>query len=158
MAPLPNTCIALHCIAPLWCSGDSGATAGGVAVVCCRSATHSSPWRGRCRCRQWPCDDTHRYSNWRGPVWTNANALLLFGARATCGLPGVGLHVCDAVVAVAKNLTAALAADLRDTGTWHECLSSASGRGLAAPGFLSWDTIIATLLDDVTAGHDPFAL
>jgi hypothetical protein len=40
----------------------------------------------------------------------------------------------------------------------HECLSSEDGHGLAAPGFLSWDTLGASLLKDVAEKTDPFAL
>merc|ERR1712196_388582 len=58
------------------------------------------------------------YSNWRGPIWANANALLLYGARAACNAS------CDGVIAVARNLTTLLANDLRTTGVWHECWSS----------------------------------
>ena len=51
-----------------------------------------------------------------------------------------------------------LADDLRTTGAWHEAYSSADGSSLAADGFLSWDTLGATLQADVAAGQDPFAL
>ena len=100
------------------------------------------------------------YSNWRGPVWINANAMILYGLVAARYNTGSGES--DGLAAraakVAATVTHALAEDLRINGTWHECLSSATGRGLAAPGFLSWDTLGATLLTDVQQKQDPFAL
>lgn len=63
-----------------------------------------------------------------------------------------------AAMPLAKSLVHALAEDLRNNSTWHECLSSADGHGLAAPGFLSWDTLGASLIKDVRAKVDPFAL
>lgn len=59
---------------------------------------------------------------------------------------------------VADRVVAMLANDLRTTGTWHESYSSADGSSLAAPGFLSWDTLGARIQADVAAGIDPFAL
>lgn len=91
------------------------------------------------------------YSNWRGAVWTNANAMLAFGLAR---YPSLHAHA----VEIAQRMVHALADDLRATGTWHECMSSASGAGLAAPGFLSWNTLGARLKEDVAKAHDPFAL
>ena len=53
---------------------------------------------------------------------------------------------------------AVLAQDLRKTGTWHECYDSSAegaGRGLAAEGFLSWNTLAYRLVDDIEAGVNP---
>jgi hypothetical protein len=55
-------------------------------------------------------------------------------------------------------VTGALANDLRATGTWHEAYHSETGAGLAAAGFLSWDTLGATLVRDVASGIDIFRL
>ena len=60
--------------------------------------------------------------------------------------------------ALADTVVHTLAEDLRATGTWHEAYSSVNGSGLAAPGFLSWDTLGADLQDNVQAGIDPFLL
>ena len=59
---------------------------------------------------------------------------------------------------IADRIVRLLASDLRATGTWHEAYSAADGSGLAAPGFLSWDTLGATIQADVAARRDPFAL
>jgi hypothetical protein len=61
-----------------------------------------------------------RYSNWRGPVWVVANAVAAYGL-ATHGFK-------DQALDLAHRTTAALADDLRATGTWHECFDS-SDRG-----------------------------
>ena len=78
------------------------------------------------------------YSNWRGPVWINVNAILVYGMVSKSY---AGTAAADAALPLARRVVAALANDLRNDSTWHECLSSATGAGLAAPGFLSWDTL-----------------
>jgi hypothetical protein len=90
------------------------------------------------------------YSNWRGPIWVNVNAVLAFSLRAR--------GFAAAAAALAANVVHTLAEDLRATGTWHEAYHSETGAGLAAAGFLSWDTLGATLVRDVAASFDPFAL
>jgi glycogen debranching enzyme len=90
------------------------------------------------------------YSNWRGPVWVNAAVLHAHALRAQ----GFG----DAAGALADAVVHTLAQDLRATGEWHESYDSDTGAGLAAPGFLSWDTLGASVQDDVQRGVDPFAL
>jgi len=90
------------------------------------------------------------YSNWRGPIWINVNAVLAHALNA------------QGFTAQAQDLSArvvhTLADDLRATGTWHESYSSETGEGLAAPGFLSWNTLGATLIQDINDGFDPFAI
>ena len=51
-----------------------------------------------------------------------------------------------------------LADDLRASGTWHEAYSAENGSALAAPGFLSWNTLAADLIPNLRAGIDPFEL
>lgn len=95
------------------------------------------------------------YSNWRGPVWVNANALLAYGLNSYAGsAPEAG----ELALSLANDVVTALANDLRNTGTWHECMSSETGEGLAAPDFLSWDTLGGSLLQDLHMGVDPFAI
>ena len=123
------------------------------------------------------------YSNWRGPVWVRAGVGAL-GSRAgrtsplTPPPPRTHTHTLCAQInvnavmaytlqasglgavanALADTVVHTLAEDLRATGTWHEAYSSANGTGLAAPGFLSWDTLGADLQDNVQAGIDPFLI
>ena len=97
------------------------------------------------------------YSNWRGPIWVNVNAAILYG-MVSPDYKAVAPQLAKQAVAVARAVTGALAQDLRANGTWHECFSSETGEGLAAPGFLSWDTLGASLLPDIKAQRDPFEL
>jgi hypothetical protein len=90
------------------------------------------------------------YSNWRGPMWVNANALAAYGLNRY-GHRTLALEI-------AHRVTAALARDLRTAGTWHEAYSTDDGKPLAARGFLSWDTLSAELVDNLMAGHDPLSL
>jgi glycogen debranching enzyme len=91
------------------------------------------------------------YSNWRGPIWINANAVLAYSLRSQ-GYEREAAQLADAIVAL-------LASDLVvNNGQWHECYDSDNGTALAAPGFLSWNTLGATLQADVAAGLDPFSL
>ena len=66
------------------------------------------------------------YSNWRGPMWVNANALACYG------LAEYGQR--ELAIEIATRVVRALAADLRRSGVWHEAYSTADGRALAAPG------------------------
>jgi len=90
------------------------------------------------------------YSNWRGPVWINVASIMAYTLRAMGETASAG--------ALADTLVHTLAQDIRDTGQWHECYSSANGTGLAAPGFLSWDTLGADLQSNVETGLDPFSI
>ena len=90
------------------------------------------------------------YSNWRGPMWVNANVLACYGL-ADYGYRELALEIASRVVR-------ALAADLRLSREWHEAYSTADGRALAAPGFLSWDTLSAELLSNLQRGVNPFKL
>lgn len=67
------------------------------------------------------------YSNWRGPIWINVNALTAFAL--------VKHGFAPAAAALADNVVRVLGEDLVVNGQWHEAYSSASGAALAAPGF-----------------------
>ena len=60
---------------------------------------------------------------------------------------------------IASRVTRALAADLRNSSKWHEAYATdGSGAALAAPGFLSWDTLAGELLSNLRGGVNPFKL
>lgn len=90
------------------------------------------------------------YSNWRGPVWINVNVVLAYALHSNGFVEDARILACD--------VTKLLADDIRRTGSWHENYDSETGLGLASPGFLSWNTLVAELLPNLTEGRDPFAL
>lgn len=97
------------------------------------------------------------YSNWRGPIWVNTNALIAYGL-ASAGLTAPALDI-------AARLIAVLAKGLRDdpegakVGTaWRECYDAETGVGLAAPGFLNWNTLAAFLPNAIRQGQNPFEI
>ena len=95
------------------------------------------------------------YSNWQGPVWVNVNAVLSYGfmrfSEKGSKLEGDSFEIANRVVNT-------LAEDLRVTKTWHEGYDSDNGIGLAADGFLSWDTLAATWQKNLQDREDPFLI
>jgi len=89
-------------------------------------------------------------SNWQGPVWIISNCLLAYAAS------NYGWK--QAATDIAIKISRILKEDLEKTGVWHECYDSETGEGLAGPGFLSWNVLAATLLDNLKAGKNPFDL
>ncbi len=91
------------------------------------------------------------YSNWRGPVWINVNAVLCY-TLAAAGRRGEAL-------AIARALTLMLARDIAKCGGMHECYCPDTGAPLSTESinFLSWNAMAATLHDNLLAGIDPFA-
>jgi hypothetical protein len=61
---------------------------------------------------------------------------------------------------LAADLVAVLAADLRNSGAWHENYLPDSGQPAtaASKNFFSWNTLAATLLENLRAGVDPLAI
>ena len=59
---------------------------------------------------------------------------------------------------IASQVVNILAEDLSNSGSWHEGYSSETGAGLAAKGFLSWDTLGASWPTEMEQGVDPFSL
>lgn len=90
------------------------------------------------------------YSNWRGPVWVNENVMLSYGLMRY-GFAREAQQLCERVVGV-------LAADLAAQNTWHECYHADNGTGLAAAGFLSWNTLAGQWTAQLAKGADPFDL
>lgn len=54
-----------------------------------------------------------------------------------------------------QRVMAALAADLRETGEWHEDYNAEDGKGISAAGFLSWNTLGYRMADDVAKKINP---
>lgn len=97
------------------------------------------------------------YSNWRGPVWINTNVMLAYGL-AGAGLKNEALEIATRVVATLANAIRANPTLAAEGKAWKECYSSETGVGLAAPGFLNWNTLAGPLSANIEAGIDPFQL
>jgi hypothetical protein len=83
-------------------------------------------------------------------MWVNATAM------AAYGLAAYGYN--DLALEIASRVVGALAADLRTSGQWHEAYSTDDGSALAAPGFLSWNTLVAELVSNLKQRINPFEL
>jgi alpha,alpha-trehalase len=80
------------------------------------------------------------YSNWQGPIWPHANwmfmhALIHYGYE-------------DAALQVAERVTQLCLADLAQNGMMHENYHAETGAPLAAPNFISWNLLVAQMLEE----------
>jgi alpha,alpha-trehalase len=80
------------------------------------------------------------YSNWQGPIWPHANwmfmhALIHYGYE-------------DAALQVAERVTQLCLADLARNGMMHENYHAETGAPLAAPNFISWNLLVAQMLEE----------
>jgi Mannosylglycerate hydrolase MGH1-like glycoside hydrolase domain len=76
-------------------------------------------------------------SNWRGPVWIALNYLIV--EALTPVDPGLAMTIREAVVA-------AVEADWRATGRFHEYFDAETGAGLGADAQAGWTALVANLV------------
>jgi alpha,alpha-trehalase len=84
------------------------------------------------------------YSNWQGPIWPHANwmfmhALMRYGYRPEA-------------LDVAVRVTRLCLADLERNGMMHENYHGDTGAPLAAPDFISWNLLVAQMIDEARSG------
>ena len=84
------------------------------------------------------------YSNWQGPIWPHANwmfmhALLHYGYR-------------DAALEAAERVTRLCLDDLSRNGMMHENYHAETGAPLAAPDFISWNLLVAQMIEEARSG------
>jgi alpha,alpha-trehalase len=84
------------------------------------------------------------YSNWQGPIWPHANwmfmhALIHYGYR-------------KAAVEVAERVTRLCLGDLARNGMMHENYHADTGAPLAAPDFISWNLLVARMIEEARTG------
>jgi alpha,alpha-trehalase len=84
------------------------------------------------------------YSNWQGPIWPHANWMFLHALRHY-GFP-------DAAREVASRVTRVCLADLDENGMMHENYHAETGRPLAAPDFISWNLLVAQMIEEARDG------
>lgn len=84
------------------------------------------------------------YSNWQGPIWPHFNWMVLHILRRY-GYP-------DAARAVAERVTKLCLDDLAARGMMHENYDAETGEPLAAPDFISWNLLVAQMIDEARDG------
>lgn len=90
------------------------------------------------------------HSNWQGPVWPIANyiyfqCLLAYGYQ-------------EEAIELAKRISNLVIADIEETGGMHENYDAETGKGLAAPNFISWNVLVINMIEDAVQMKNPFAL
>jgi len=85
------------------------------------------------------------YSNWQGPIWPHANwmamhALLNYGYG-------------EAAVQAAERVTRLCLNDLALNKMMHENYHADTGAPLAAPDFISWNLLVAQMLEEARSGQ-----
>jgi alpha,alpha-trehalase len=84
------------------------------------------------------------YSNWQGPIWPHANWMVMH-ALMHYGFP-------DAALEVAERVTRLCLEDLEKNGMMHENYHADTGAPLAAPDFISWNLLVAQMIDEARSG------
>jgi alpha,alpha-trehalase len=90
------------------------------------------------------------HSNWQGPVWPIANyigmhALLNYGFQKQAQ-------------ELAKKIVHLCLRDIERTGGMHENYHADTGEPLAAPNFVSWNLLVAGMMEQARTKTNPFAL
>jgi alpha,alpha-trehalase len=80
------------------------------------------------------------YSNWQGPIWPHFNWMAMH-ALIHYGYP-------EAALTVAERVTRLCLADLAANGMMHENYHAETGAPLAAPDFVSWNLLVAQMIDE----------
>jgi len=84
------------------------------------------------------------YSNWQGPIWPHANWMFMH-ALIHYGYP-------KAAVEVAERVTRLCLDDLARNGMMHENYHADTGAPLAAPDFISWNLLVARMIEEARTG------
>ncbi len=84
------------------------------------------------------------YSNWQGPIWPHANWMFMH-ALLRYGFP-------EAALAVAERVTRLCLDDLARNGMMHENYHAETGAPLAAPNFISWNLLVAQMIEEARSG------
>jgi len=84
------------------------------------------------------------YSNWQGPIWPHANWMAMH-VLLHYGYP-------EAALTVAERISRLCLADLAANGMMHENYHAETGAPLAAPDFVSWNLLVAQMIEEARAG------
>jgi len=84
------------------------------------------------------------YSNWQGPIWPHANWMFMH-ALIHYGYPQAAVEVAERVTRLCLN-------DLARNGMMHENYHADTGAPLAAPDFISWNLLVARMIEEARTG------
>ncbi len=84
------------------------------------------------------------YSNWQGPIWPHANWMVMH-ALLHYGYP-------REAVEIAARVTRLCLDDLKTNGMMHENYHAETGAPLAAPNFISWNLLVAQMIEEARTG------
>jgi alpha,alpha-trehalase len=80
------------------------------------------------------------YSNWQGPIWPHANWMVIHAL--------IHYGFTDAAVEAAERVTRLCLDDLARNGMMHENYHADTGAPLAAPDFISWNLLVAQMVEE----------
>jgi alpha,alpha-trehalase len=84
------------------------------------------------------------YSNWEGPIWPHANWMFMHALIRY----GYG----EAALQIAERVTRLCLDDLAQNGMMHENYHAETGAPLAAPNFISWNLLVAQMIEEARTG------
>lgn len=90
------------------------------------------------------------YSNWQGPIWPIANYIYMHAL--------LNYEFQKEAIELAKRITHLCLNDIMKSGGMHECYNAETGEPLAAPNFISWNLLVANMLDEAINKKNPFGL
>ena len=85
------------------------------------------------------------YSNWQGPIWPHANWMFMH-VLLHYGYP-------EAALDIAERVTRLCLDDLEKNGMMRENYHADTGAPLAAPDFISWNLLVARMIDEARTGR-----
>jgi len=84
------------------------------------------------------------YSNWQGPIWPHANWMAMHAL--------IHYRYPQHALAVAERVTRLCLADLAANNMMHENYHAETGAPLAAPDFVSWNLLVAQMIEEARTG------
>lgn len=85
------------------------------------------------------------YSNWQGPIWPHANWMAMHAL--------IRYRYPEAALETAEKVTKLCLDDLQRNGMMHENYHADTGAPLAAPDFISWNLLVAQMLEEARTGR-----
>ena len=142
-------CVTYSCLIPLWARlAPSRQAQAMIERYVLNPAKLWSPYGIRSLAADEPLYNNENvikpYSNWQGPIWPHANWMAMHALIHY----GYG----EQALAVAERVTRLCLADLAANGMMHENYHAETGAPLAAPDFVSWNLLVAQMIEEARTG------